>query len=288
MRVAALSVLSLRLTAAAAAPATFTVTSSAPEHLISPNLYSIFFETEINFGSEGGLYAELIHNRDFERLGRDKWGGDRADLAGMSAIERAFAPADPEAPGLDPHEPPAIPTDYSPWKPVGRAVLAVENGSAPFATNPHSLLLRGGESDGISNPGYWGLGVRPGVAFNLSLYAQVLSPVPAGGVRFNASVRCADGSTVSSVLVGAGSGCGGRQWCLLNASLPPPARACRGERDGGSFELALTQGATEVRLDGVSLRHADAVDGLFRRDVFEKVRAMRPGFVRSPGGNSAG
>ena len=66
MRVAALSVLSLRLTAAAAAPATFTVTSSAPEHLISPNLYSIFFETEINFGSEGGLYAELIHNRFFE------------------------------------------------------------------------------------------------------------------------------------------------------------------------------------------------------------------------------
>ena len=38
-------------------------------------------------------------------------------------------------------------------------------------------------------------------------------------------------------------------------------------------------------LDGISLKHEDAVEGLFRKDVFEKVKAMAPGFVRSPGGN---
>lgn len=32
---------------------------------ISPNLYGIFFE-EINHAGEGGLYAELLHNRSFE------------------------------------------------------------------------------------------------------------------------------------------------------------------------------------------------------------------------------
>merc|ERR1719201_1924594 len=37
---------------------------------LSPVLYSVFLETEINFGGEGGLYAELIRNRDFETLGR--------------------------------------------------------------------------------------------------------------------------------------------------------------------------------------------------------------------------
>ena len=44
--------------------------SDAKRHDLSPLLYSIFFETEINYGSEGGLYAELLPNRDFERLGR--------------------------------------------------------------------------------------------------------------------------------------------------------------------------------------------------------------------------
>jgi hypothetical protein len=37
---------------------------------LSPLLHSIFFETEINFGSEGGLYAEMLFNRDFETQGR--------------------------------------------------------------------------------------------------------------------------------------------------------------------------------------------------------------------------
>ena len=32
---------------------------------ISPTLYGIFYE-DINFASDGGLYAELIRNRSFE------------------------------------------------------------------------------------------------------------------------------------------------------------------------------------------------------------------------------
>ena len=32
---------------------------------INPDMYGIFFE-DINFGADGGLYAELIKNRSFE------------------------------------------------------------------------------------------------------------------------------------------------------------------------------------------------------------------------------
>ena len=32
---------------------------------ISPEMYGIFFE-DINFGADGGLYAELVKNRSFE------------------------------------------------------------------------------------------------------------------------------------------------------------------------------------------------------------------------------
>lgn len=41
---------------------------------ISPNLYGIFFE-DINYAADGGIYAELVQNRDFEYTRRDngKW-----------------------------------------------------------------------------------------------------------------------------------------------------------------------------------------------------------------------
>ena len=256
----------LRIASASADAATFTITTE-PEHPISPNLYSIFFETEINFGSEGGLYAELLHNRDFERLGRDKWGGLEPE------------DNDPQ-PGLDPHEPPAIPTDYSPWKAVGDAELSIDNTTAPFGTNPNSLRVRGDKGEGISNPGYWGIGVRVGVGFKLSMYALA----PTAPVRFNASVRCATGEAVSSTVLTTTGVIAPGGWKLLNATLPAPKRGC-GAADGGSFELTLLDDASEVVLDGVSLTHEDAVEGLFRKDIFEKIKAMKPGFVRSPGGN---
>ncbi len=44
---------------------TMTVDLSKPVAKIQPTMYGIFFE-DINFGADGGLYAELIKNRSFE------------------------------------------------------------------------------------------------------------------------------------------------------------------------------------------------------------------------------
>jgi hypothetical protein len=41
------------------------VDAAAPRVAVSPELYGIFYE-EINHAGEGGLYAELVQNRDFE------------------------------------------------------------------------------------------------------------------------------------------------------------------------------------------------------------------------------
>src|ERR1044071_612474 len=48
-----------------AAPASITVEVSHPGHAISPTLYGIFFE-DINCSADGGLYAEMVRNRNFE------------------------------------------------------------------------------------------------------------------------------------------------------------------------------------------------------------------------------
>ena len=59
------------ITKVQAGSSTFKIESTkAFARQLSPVLHSIFFETEINFGSEGGLYAETVFNRDFETLGR--------------------------------------------------------------------------------------------------------------------------------------------------------------------------------------------------------------------------
>src|SRR5687768_7088419 len=44
---------------------TLTVTTDKPVTPIQPTMWGIFFE-DINFGADGGLYAELIKNRSFE------------------------------------------------------------------------------------------------------------------------------------------------------------------------------------------------------------------------------
>ena len=52
---------------AAAAPAVthITIDAANPGHAVSPLLHGIFFE-DINYGADGGLYAELVQNRSFE------------------------------------------------------------------------------------------------------------------------------------------------------------------------------------------------------------------------------
>ena len=41
------------------------VSADKPDAQISPTMWGIFFE-DINFGADGGLYAELVKNRSFE------------------------------------------------------------------------------------------------------------------------------------------------------------------------------------------------------------------------------
>lgn len=51
--------------AADAVPVRVSIDASAPGHAVSPMLHGIFFE-DINYGGDGGLYAELVQNRSFE------------------------------------------------------------------------------------------------------------------------------------------------------------------------------------------------------------------------------
>ena len=63
---------------------------------ISPNLYGIFFE-DISYAADGGLYAELIQNRDFEYTANDHsgWNAQTAWRLEGTAAEWKINTADP-------------------------------------------------------------------------------------------------------------------------------------------------------------------------------------------------
>ena len=141
-------------------------------------------------GGDGGLYAELIRNRDFEVLGRGDLG---AHLRQQSRLAQAAPPPDYQ--------------NYKPWQAVGSsAVLYLDNTTHPFATNPTTLAVRFSPTArgpaGVANPGFWGIPVpEQASSFNLSFYARAVgvddgvppaSAGPDGFVRYplEASLPC--------------------------------------------------------------------------------------------------
>ena len=142
-----LLITTLALLAAAhlgAAPATLTVAVDKPGHAISPVLYGIFFE-DINCSADGGIYAEMVRNRNFEDSAKPEWWeavGDSA--AGVELLVDSAAPVSPK--------------------------------------NPHSLKVKiansGSGRCGVANNGFWGIAVAKGKTYELSLFAR-------GGEDFN-------------------------------------------------------------------------------------------------------
>ncbi|KAJ9467813.1 Alpha-L-arabinofuranosidase 1 [Diplonema papillatum] len=252
-----------------------TITNEKAADLM-PNHYSMFWETEVNFGGEGGLYAELVWNRDFEALGRGDQLADPAAHRGTRAERRkqlraaaAAARADGADGGLDPNEPPANFSSYTPWEAVGGAALAVQNATAPFETNPMALQLTASEPNtGVLNPGYWGMSFKQAVAYKLSLYA--MSPNVSS---ISVQLVC-NGAVVGSELIGITP-----KWNLWEASIMASSSCA----DGALQVLASTAGV--VYLDHVSLFPGDAVLGLFRADLMQYLVDFKPPMIRVPGGN---
>ena len=132
---------------------------------ISPELYGIFYE-DINFASDGGLYAELIRNRSFE------YNTEQPDF----------------------------------WKAEGANISLVEDNSkfntpkkpAPWAENwvDHALKVEITEPDGkIINEGYWGINAVAGTRYKLSFWVK---PLKIQGAKFDvlASLTTRDGKVL--------------------------------------------------------------------------------------------
>ncbi len=222
-----------------------TVHADRPGPRISPLFYGLMTE-DINYSWEGGLYAELIRNRSF------KDSGDKADH--WSTVAPAGASV---TMSLDRTEPVSAALDTS---------LRVEVTGATA-----------GAPAGIANHGYFGVPVKPNTKYTASFYARC---APGFSGPLLVSLQSADGQTTFAKAQVTGlTG----QWKKYSATLQTPS-GVTATKDG-QFVLTTDRPGT-VWLSLVSLfppTYKGRPNGL-RVDLMEKLAAMKPGFIRLPGG----
>ena len=161
-------------------PASIQVDLGQPGHAISPMLWGIFFE-DINCSADGGLYAELVRNRNFEDSDQpEHWVLDTGSGAG------------------------------------GRATMSVDRSMPAAPGNPRSLRVDvesvAGARVALVNEGFWGIGVVKGEAYRLSLLSRA-----EGIERLTVSIESSGGKVYASrefKKLGA-------DWQALNANLVP-------------------------------------------------------------------
>ncbi len=200
---------------------------------------------EINFSYDGGLYAELIRDRTV--------GPGRRPLFYWTHVAKGASMVDVT---VDDHTGPST----APARSIKMTVSAATD-SAPA---------------GMQNEGYWGIAVRPNTTYAGSFYAKS----DAEGVPITASlVNDETGATAASATV-SGVTTDWKQYTFTLKTGAGPVTA------NNHFQLTIARPAT-VWFDLVSLfppTYHDRTNGN-RIDIMEKMAAMRPTFLRLPGGN---
>jgi len=218
----------------AAGTAVLTVHADRPGPRISPTLYGIFFE-EINCAGDGGLYAELVRNRSLED------------------------------------------TDKGPlhWTALSPSTgLSLDAGWPEGEFNKRSLKVAigpGGGRGGVANGGWWGISVREGEAYNLSLHARAGDGLEGPII---ATLEDAGGRTCAEAKIeGVGA-----EWKRFSATLTANATDPRAR-------LAIAAKPGTLWLDMVSLFPAKTFKGHgMREDLAKMLLDLKPSFVRFPGG----
>ena len=248
-------------TVAVAAPSLATTTTVEPDYTISVDpsgtgvsidrsMYGVFFE-DINYAADGGLYAELVRNRSFEFLPADN---------------RAYT-------GL---------TAWTPGAEGGGAGSAATINDQARLNDRNRTYLRlqlansGSGRYGVTNSGYNnGIAVKAGAQYDFSVWARSDA---AGGTPVSVTVHDTAGQLLAAPLE---VSVRDDTWTRYTGTLTAT-------RTTDAGRLSVRAGGTgTLRLDMVSLFPQDTYRGRpngLRKDLAEKVAALKPGFVRFPGG----
>lgn len=231
---------------------------------LSPDMYGLFFE-DINHAADGGLYAELIENRDFE-YGKTPEGmsfdndSTVANPAGWKNFYRK-------------------PSNMFGWmeekQAGGAGVLSIEETQPVNAANAHYLKINKTKKEGffgVSNDGFWGISAINGEIYQLSFYAKALKGF-GGALTF--TLTNSTGKILASQEVKGIKG----EWKKLTASLKSTGT------DANSKLVVTIKDKGAVCLDLISLFPEKTWKNHgMRSDLAQLLADMKPSFLRFPGG----
>jgi alpha-N-arabinofuranosidase len=231
--------------------ATIEIDASTVEGRISPLLYGQFIEFMFE-GVKYGLHAELIRDRGFE---------EAPDSTGLSRHWQRY-PDD----RLD---------DYAMSLHHDAGVAYFEVKTSEGTTGGHSMRfeLKPGviARHGVYQPR---VPIRQPLEYHGYVWARTSSFDGALTVAIEADAS--DGRTYASARMTNVAG----DWTKYTFTLRPDAT------DPNARFVVAFEGQGTVWIDQVSLMPGDAQDGI-RADVFDRVKALHPAFIRWPGGNVA-
>jgi alpha-N-arabinofuranosidase len=212
---------------------------------VSPMLYGLMTE-EINYSYDGGLYGELVRNRNFKEDAKDP-------VHWQLVQERGGAGSS----SLDPSQPfnDAIPASLK---------LTVSQAS-------------GNQRVGVANDGFWGIPVRPNTSYRASFYAKA-------GAGFSGPLTVAivsnDGATVhASAQVARVTQDWKKYEVTLTAGKAAPSAENRLVISAG------TPGTVWFNLVSLFPPTFGDRPGGNRKDIMQLMADMKPAFLRFPGGN---
>lgn len=219
---------------------------------IQEGMIGLFFE-DINYAADGGLYAEMLENRCFEFL---KAVGDARDY--QAEYDGGYGWSAYPAEAAD--------------RVKARCVL----GSPHCEENPHSMrleIVRPG--DGIQNKAYDGIYLKKGMDYKLVFWARC--------VKFQGTFEIIVEKEGIRYARGSVQAWEGQEETYNHFRRYETVLRAEDSVEKAVFALCLSEPGT-VELDFVSLMPGDAVDGIFRKDLFTMLKELRPGFLRFPGG----
>jgi alpha-L-arabinofuranosidase len=244
-KVSALFLGALAAFSCSAAAPSFTVDAGQPAGNVSPRLYGLMTE-EINHSYDGGLYAELIRNRNF----RD----DDKNPAHWSAVTGNGAKA-------------SIALDTA--NPLNNALTTSLRLTVTKAARDNQA--------GVANEGYWGIPVTPGTKYRVTIFARA-------DANFSGPLKVAIVSDDGKTVYASGKSSDlGSAWKKYEVTLKTGSVASTTK---AHFAITLDKPGTVwlgmVSLFPPTWNNRP--NGL-RKDIMQMMVDMHPKFLRFPGGN---
>ncbi len=204
----------------------------------------LFFE-DLNYDLDGGLYAELLENRNFEAK----------DVHGE--WDRYIVEEDGGY-------------GWSAYPEGAQVGMKIKTDRPLIPENPHYMRVTAPAGAGVKNKAYDGVYLTKGMGYKVSFYARsydykgkaLVGVYQGGGALVEKKVKLkADGA-----------------WHRYAFRLK-----AKEDAEKADFAFRLEKAGT-VHIDAFSMIPENAIMGVFRRDLAELMKEMKPGFLRFPGG----